>query len=237
VTITRPFALLVAASLVLVACGGDDDGSSVAEDPPAEEPAGSTATAGDGPVSTLSPDIPEAFLPGLGPVDVDGESLPFLENPEADPAIGLAVPVLTGLDLDRDPIRIDPAENGPTMVVFVAHWCPHCNEELPRINQLRDDGLIPEGLNVVAISTSATPERPNWPPDEWLTDDMEWTYPAMYDGIDVESPTFIAAAAYGVNAFPFTVLVDGDGVVVARWSGERAADEIAAAIENSLSLN
>ena len=32
------------------------------------------------------------------------------------------------------------------MVVFLAHWCPHCNAEIPVLNEWRDSGEIPDGL-------------------------------------------------------------------------------------------
>lgn len=220
----------------LAACGGDDDAPPAAADVPSTDaPSSSTApsAASDGPMSTVPPDIPEAFVGSIGPVDVLGE--PLVELPRdpaaADPAAGTPVPVLVGLGFDGDPIRIDPASGGPTAVVFVAHWCPHCNAEIPVINELRDDGLIPAGLDVVAVSTAVDPGRPNFPPADWLAD-RGWTFPAMADGVDVQRQTFVAAEAYGVSGFPFVTLVDGEGNVAARWSGERTTDEWVAAIDS-----
>ena len=134
--------------------------------------------------------------------------------------------MLVWLDLDRRPIRIDPATDGPTMVVVVAHWCPHCNDEVPRLVELGEQGRIPDGVDLVAVSTAVAPDRPNWPPADWLTDTMAWPFPAMFDGVDLEREAYVAAEAYGVTGFPFVVLVDGDGTVVDRWSGERDTDEI-----------
>jgi cytochrome c biogenesis protein CcmG/thiol:disulfide interchange protein DsbE len=219
--------LFVIGLTVLAACGGSDD--------PVAAPTTTTAPAPkpdiDGPVSTLSPDIPESYLDGVGAVDVGGDSLPPLEDEIADAAVGMTAPTLVGLDLDGDPIRVDAAVDGPAMLVFVAHWCPHCNAELPKLNELHDAGALPADLDVVAISTAVAPDRPNWPPDEWLNDTMAWTYPAMLDAIDLERETFVAAEAYGVNSFPFVVLVDGDGKVVTRWAGEREPAEILAQID------
>ncbi len=121
------------------------------------------------------------------------------------------------------------------MVVFLAHWCPHCNAEVPRLNELRDEGRFPEGLNIVAVSTGVNPGRPNFPPSQWF-DDMDWTYPVIVDGVDMERETFIAADAYGVDGFPFIMLLDGDGKVVARWSGEREPDEVIELINENLGL-
>ncbi len=227
----------VAALALLAACGSTDDGSAALP-----TTAGSSATTpavpnGDGPNATISPDVPAEFLDSVGPVEVIGDPLPMLDTEDiaADPAVGTAAPVLVGVGFDGATVRIDAAENGPTMVVFVAHWCPHCNAEIPRLNQLRDEGRIPEDLNVVAVATGSAPDRPDYPPGPWLTD-LDWTYPAMPDGIDMAAQMWIAAEAFGVSGFPFIALIDGGGEIAARWSGEREPDEVAALISDTLGL-
>jgi thiol-disulfide isomerase/thioredoxin len=227
------------AAVLLAGCGGEGDAPVAADDEPvstvaptdtaASEPA---PAAVDGPLSTVPADVPEEFIGSIGPVDVTGDSLPELPiDPTApDPAVGMQVPVLVGVGFDGQPVRIDPAAEGPTVVAFLAHWCPHCNDEIPVINELRDDALIPAGVSVVAVSTAVDPGRPNFPPAEWLAD-KGWTFPAMADGVDVQRQTFIAADAYGLTAFPFVAFVDGDGRVVRRWSGEHTVDEWVAALD------
>jgi thiol-disulfide isomerase/thioredoxin len=238
------FIAVVGVSLPLVACGGDDtaDGSSAADStdssaissPPSPDDSGSSA--GEGPVSTLSPEVPEEYLDGIGPVDVIGDPLPAGTNSPDDPAIGLPAPTLVGYDLDGDPIRIDPSADGPMMLVFLAHWCSHCNAEVPRLNQLRDEGRFPDGLEIVAVATGSRPDAPNWPPTDWLEDTMDWTYPTMLDGIDMDAGSYIAYDAYGVEGFPTIVLIDEDGNVATRWSGEREPDEVVALIDEYLDV-
>lgn len=226
----RALGLLAAAALTVAACGGSDEPVADPDEPAVETPV-DTRPPVDGPVATLSPDIPDALEGGVGPVDVLGDPLLPLVSDVDDPSLGQQVPVLVGIDLEGRPIRIDPANDGPTMLVFVAHWCPHCNDEIPKLNRMRSFAQFPDGLNVVAVSTAVGPDRPNWPPDEWLRDDLNWKYPTMLDGIDMETESFVAATAYGVTGFPFTVLVDGDGTVLDRWSGGREADEILARLD------
>jgi cytochrome c biogenesis protein CcmG/thiol:disulfide interchange protein DsbE len=215
------------ASVALTACGGDDEPTAAPDDSAPVAPV-DTRPPVDGPRSTLSPDIPDTYAGQVAPVDVTGTPLPPLTDAGADAAIGQPAPVLVGLDPEGRPIRIDPAADGPTMLVFVAHWCPHCNEEIPKLNEMRADGRFPADLDIVAVSTAVAPDRPNWPPVEWLRDDMDWRDPAMLDQLDVvqDRVTFVAADAYGLTGFPFTVLVDGDGTVADRWSGRRDPDEI-----------
>ena len=226
----RALGLLAAAALTVAACGGSDEPVADPDEPAVETPV-DTRPPVDGPVATLSPDIPDALEGGVGPVDVLGDPLLPLVSDVDDPSLGQQVPVLVGIDLEGRPIRIDPANDGPTMLVFVAHWCPHCNDEIPKLNRMRSFAQFPDGLNVVAVSTAVGPDRANWPPDEWLRDDLNWKYPTMLDGIDMETESFVAATAYGVTGFPFTVLVDGDGTVLDRWSGGREADEILARLD------
>jgi cytochrome c biogenesis protein CcmG/thiol:disulfide interchange protein DsbE len=222
--------IVLAATLVLAlaACGGDDDSSAATL--PALPVEG-------GPTATVPAGVPPELLAAVGPVDVGGAPLPALGDAtvDTDPALGLPAPTLLGLDFQGQPVRVDAAADGPTMVVFLAHYCPHCNAEVPRLNDLRDEGRLPDDLNVVAVATGSDPGRPNFPPGEWLAD-KDWTWPAMADGVDLEAQHWVAAHAYGVNAYPFITLVDGDGKVAARWSGETEADETVARIEQYLHL-
>ncbi len=250
----RAGAGFAALALVLAACGGDDDsaGADVAEPiatvaPVDTEPAATAAPADDGaatdppagdveaPTATIPPDLPEEFVGVVGPVDVIGTPLPSLVADGADTGIGASAPALVGVDYEGTPVRLDAAADGPTLVVFLAHWCPHCNDEIPVLNELRDDGRFPEGLNIVAVSTAVNPDQPNFPPGEWLVD-KDWTYPVIADGVDMVARSFIAADAFGVSGFPFIALLDGDGVLVDRWSGQREPDEILAAISSGLGL-
>lgn len=257
----RALAACVSAALIVTACGGDDE-PGAAPDEPADEPADASADepadaladepadapadapadepAGDGPVSTLSPEIPEEYLAGIAPVDVTGEWLPpypdrRIPDGGVDDAVGKTPPQLVGLDRSGDPITIDPATAGPAMLVFLAHWCSHCNNEVPRINELRDDGAFPDELNIIGILTGSNPQAPNWPPTDWIVD-MDWTYPTFVDGIDLEIESFVAYEAYGVGGFPFVVLLDEDGTVAYRWSGESGPGEITDAISTHLGL-
>ena len=51
-------------------------------------------------------------------------------------------------------------------------------------------------------------------PSAWLRKE-KWPTEVLLDSED-----YAAANAYGLSAFPFYVLVDGDGKVVERFSGE-----------------
>jgi cytochrome c biogenesis protein CcmG, thiol:disulfide interchange protein DsbE len=233
-----------ALALVTAACGDDEpvESSPIETDAPADPTADATADAtdagptGDGPNATVAPDLPEELAGEVGPLEVVGTPLPPLGAGTAvadDPALGMAAPILVGRGYDGSTVRIDATENGPTMVVFLAHWCPHCNSEVPRINELRDAGSFPADLNIVAVSTAIDPTRPNFPPSPWL-DDLDWTYDAIPDGVDMQAQRYIGTAAFGVDGFPFVTLIGADGTVAARWSGEHETDELLELVTSNL---
>ena len=69
-----------------------------------------------------------------------------------------------GKDYDGNPVTITPGEDGPLMLVFLAHWCPHCNAEIPVLQEWEASGAIPEDLSIVGVSTAVVRDRPNYPP-------------------------------------------------------------------------
>jgi thiol-disulfide isomerase/thioredoxin len=114
------------------------------------------------------------------------------------------------------------------LLVFLAHWCPHCNAEIPRLIEWDESGQMPEDLIVIGVATGSRSDQPNWPPSQWLQD-MEWPWAAMAD-----SEAQDAAIAYGVNGYPGLVLIDGEGTVLARRSGEASVSELDAWAETYL---
>ncbi len=158
------------------------------------------------------------------PVEVTGDPLPGLDTEVAvDPAIGTAMPVIAGAGFDGRPITIGGPSDGPTLYVFLAHWCPHCNDEIPELIELEGRGGIPQGMNVVAISTGVDESAPNYPPSDWLVDkDWPSQWPVMADSAD--STSFVVT---GGSGFPYLMIVDADGNVLERASGTKSADELA----------
>ncbi len=147
-----------------------------------------------------------------GSPDISGDALPPYSG-AADTAVGLAAPRVDGADADGTPVSIGP-EGGAQAVLFLAHWCPHCQAEVPRVQQWLDSGGGVEGVEIVSVATSYDPARGNWSPTDWLETEG-WTQPVIYD--DAQSSVF---ASYGAGAFPFWVFVDSNGNVVRRASGE-----------------
>lgn len=158
-----------------------------------------------------------------GIVTIQGEALPPMPEGGDDPAVGQAAPDVIS-ERVAGQTRLEPAEEGrPTMAVFLAHWCPHCQRELPVLVEMAEDGAF-DGVRTVAVLTNTTDTRPNFPPSAWL-DEEGWTGDRLFDD---EMAT--AGAAYGLSGFPMMVFTDAEGRVVQRLSGEQPREVIEAAI-------
>ena len=152
-------------------------------------------------------------------VTVSGDALPKSDDPVNDPAVGLKIPDVSGSLFDGTPIRI--TKNGhPKLLVFLAHWCPHCQKEVPVVTRYLDEqGGLPDAVDLLAMATSTTPSRPNYPPSAWLEREG-WPVPTMAD--DAASS---AGNAFGISSFPAFIAVSPTGTVVARRTGEISTDE------------
>jgi cyclophilin family peptidyl-prolyl cis-trans isomerase len=150
-------------------------------------------------------------------VEIIGTPLPGFETgtePPADAGVGLIAPAVVGSDFTGTPVTIDPTDGRAKAIVFLAHWCPHCQAEVPRVQEWLDGGGGVPGVDIVSVSTAVQPDGDNYPPSAWL-DDEGWTSPVIRD--DEQSQALVA---YGAGAFPYWVFVDPQGTVVRRTAGE-----------------
>ena len=111
-------------------------------------------------------------------MNISGTPLPPFVSPQGDQAVGLAAPTVDGLSFGGTEIAITPSQ--PTMLVFLAHWCPHCQAEVPRLVEWYEAGQTPEGLNVIGVITGTDEASPNYPPSSWLERE-EWPFPVLVD--------------------------------------------------------
>ena len=151
--------------------------------------------------------------PAAEPLIVTGAPLPELPSEGPDRAVGMTVPNLAGTGLDGQPMEIGPA-GGAQMIVVLAHWCPHCQAELPMLVDMIDAGEVPEGMSVVGLSTAIDELRPNYPPSAWLEREG-WQQPTLIDDANSDG-----LHALGLPVFPGFVFVDAQGQVTQRMTGE-----------------
>ena len=150
---------------------------------------------------------------------ISGEGLArYTDNP-LDPAVGTVAPTVTGDDYAG---RVVPIvhDGTPKAVMFLAHWCGHCQAEVPRVQRwLNETGGVP-GVDIVSVTTSYQPAQGNWSPQDWL-DDEGWTVPLIRD--DADSSVYVA---YGAGPFPYWVFLNGDGSVAGRAAGELGTETL-----------
>ncbi len=161
-------------------------------------------------------------------VVVTGEALPEFGKGETDPAIGMTAPVLEGFGFLGNEVNTKPGT--PMLLVFLAHWCPHCQAEVPVLVKWSQSGLVPEGLDVIAITTGTDEAAPNFPPSVWLANER-WPelWPVLVDNKDQT-----AGNAFGLAGYPFMTLVGADGTVLWRNSGEISSEALTDAINTAL---
>lgn len=177
----------------------------------------------------LSPDQPVAANE-FGTVTITGEALtPFTGSPSGDPSIGSPAPELSGVGFDGTPISISN-EGRPKVVLFLAHSCPHCQREVPAIERYLAENDFPDGVDFISVATASSPDRPNWPPSAWLAREG-WSIPTL-----VDDEAFSALGAFGQGGFPYYVLVDRNGLVAHRMSGEQDPANLAAMMQALVDL-
>jgi thiol-disulfide isomerase/thioredoxin len=178
------------AAIVLSVTGGKDDGS-------AEDTGRETAA-----------------------VKATGDPLPQFETSVDDPAIGRTAPTLDGSTFAGTPITIPAADGNAKAIFFVAHWCPHCQAEIPRLEQwLRTHGGVPTGVTIEIVSTRVNESPANYPPSAWLRREGVADIPTLADDKDDT-----AYFAYGAGGLPYIVYLDKNNKVVLRTEGEYGDD-------------
>ena len=209
-------AALLAVAIAAIAVNSSDDaaGQRSTPQPPATDLPRSTIVASD---------------VAAQPATISGDPLPTDLGESSDPALGRPLPRVEGRSFDEAPVAVgnadvdgagDPSAAEPTVVVVMAHWCPHCQAEIPRIVDAYSRGELPLGVRVVGVATANDPLRGNFPPAAWLRRES-WPFATMVDDEDGS-----VSHALGVTGFPTLIAVDADGKVALRASGEQTREEL-----------
>ena len=169
---------------------------------------------------TLSSEPVAAGLPE-GEINVSGEPLPqYAGENDDNVALGLTAPTFSAPDQNSEIFQLEKNGNSKALL-FLAHWCPHCQREVPVVQRFIDSNGVPPGIDVIAVATSIDRGRENYPPQAWLEREG-WSETQIYD-LDRE-----IGEAYGLNAFPYWVFLDKDLNVLARRTGNLPEDMVGA---------
>jgi cytochrome c biogenesis protein CcmG, thiol:disulfide interchange protein DsbE len=162
-------------------------------------------------------------LQETGDPAVSGTALPPYDPASPDPAVGMRLPSVGGQTFTGASTALPTS--GPGVILFVAHWCEHCQAEVPVLVDWFDSGGPGDGVTWGTVSTAARRNQPNWPPSTWLARER-YDQPVLADSDDGA-----VAQAFGVTGFPFWVFVDADGEVAARTSGRLGIEQIQSVLD------
>jgi thiol-disulfide isomerase/thioredoxin len=98
--------------------------------------------------------------------------------------------------------------NGKVALIdFWASWCPPCRRSIPFLREVYDE-YKDKGFEIVGVSLDRTSEA-------WIKgiEDLQIAWPQISD---LQYWKSAGAALYGVNSIPHTVLVDKEGVIIAK---------------------
>lgn len=220
-------AALAVVALTSAACGraSPDAATSATADPPTTtartaDPPTTTAPTADPPTTTAPATVDQTAgdqttrpPPPPGPTTVFGDRLAEYDDAPGslDLAVGVDAPIVTGTDmLTGEGLTSDTGS--PILLGFYAHWCPHCQSEVPEIVAWLDDNELPDGVDFLAISTFVDQARGNHPPDAWLRRER-WPLAVLSDDRNE------VAWMFGIQSVPFTMAVTADGKILGRVGG------------------
>jgi len=167
-------------------------------------------------------DVP---LRETGVVEILGEPVP------ADTEIGYLAPSFKAqLNNGSELLTVNPADGTVRLIGFFAHWCPHCQREVPRVSKWLEENGVPTQIEILAVSTAVREGTPNYPPSEWFTLER-WPTDIFVDNEESD-----LATAYGLAGFPYWVVIDASGVVVHRSSGELTEEQFGYLVDLAISL-
>jgi thiol-disulfide isomerase/thioredoxin len=157
----------------------------------------------------------------VGTPSIGGEALPLYDETQADASVGSTIPEVDGADWNGTAVSITD-DGRAKIIVFLAHWCPVCQDEVPIVASWLAAGLLPENVDIYTVATGISRVRDNYPPSAWLQREG-WEPPVILD--DERNSV---AAAFGLPAYPYFVFVGADGTVAGRVTGRVGADQLTA---------
>ena len=152
----------------------------------------------------------------IGIVVVNKLHSPQYENPptpQAAPALGAAAPDFSAKASDGSTITKADMLGKPTLMVFFASWCPHCQAEAPKLKALAEAN---PDLKLVFLGVGYND-----------TQKGIWDFQSKFS---LPVPTYDdggkAAGVYGVTSYPTLVSVDKSGIIRDRDTGEVTQDRL-----------
>jgi thiol-disulfide isomerase/thioredoxin len=167
-----------------------------------------TAPAASGTSAAVAPSVPTGYLP-------------LFEQGQPDAALGMVLGDVAGIEYYSDTeLIIDPTDGTARAWLIWAHWCPHCQRELPPLSDWYAESADQyPNVELISVSSSIDPTRGN--PLEPYLEELQLPFPVIVD------PDLRLAEQFGLSAYPFWVFTAGDGTTLLRIAGFLEIDQVA----------
>lgn len=108
-------------------------------------------------------------------------------------------------------VKLSDYTSKPTLLVFWVSWCPHCQRELPIVQNIYRE-LGPKGMNAVGVSVDT-----DLADAKAFVEQRSLTFPNAFAGTDAGIGVI---DTYQVRGVPAIYVIDKGGVVKAVYRGE-----------------
>jgi peroxiredoxin len=135
-------------------------------------------------------------------VDLKGK-VEILKNVQ----VGKNAPDFTLNDTTGNPVSMSSLKGKYLLIDFWAAWCGPCRRENPNNVKLYKE-FNKKGFEILGVSLDT--DRNDWV-EAIKSDKLAWTQVS-----DLKGWKSSAGKLYGVNSIPHTILVDKEGVIIAR---------------------
>ena len=140
-------------------------------------------------------------------------------------AVGQKFVDFTLPDLNGNPLKLSDviAKNKYTLIDFWASWCGPCRREMPNLVEAYKQY---KGKNFEIVGVSLDDDEAAW---KNMSKELKITWPQMSD---LKFWQCEGAQLYAVSSIPHTVLIDGNGTIIARGlHGKALLDKIAEVVK------
>lgn len=153
----------------------------------------------------------------------DNKELPQ-PNVEASGKVGVRIgdsaPDFLLYDINGQKVRLSDYKGKQAVVVdFFASWCPFCNNEMPRLNNIVDS--YGGKVQIIAVND----DRESVTELKAFRDKHDFDFPIL---VDLEASV---AQLYQITGHPYTFYINKDGIIVDKKYGSSVDEDITKKVE------